>query len=311
VHRDVKPSNVFLSDEPEGRRVVLLDFGVAKPLGAEGPAMTASTQTVGTMIFMAPEQLLVQQIDARTDVYALGILAYAMLTGRPPFDGDVGAISQKLDPRAAIRPSVRARVPEVLDAPVMRALAPVPSDRPSSAGAFVAELVAALESMHEETAPASWVNGGVAVAAYVEVLVDEAALEAGDEALFADLESVLPFLSAELSEAGLTVVLEAGNSLLMICDSPEDPLAARAQRLRVVEVAASAYGRLALRPGRDPRVEVRLSLHTGGSTGLLDPGAWVPAAHTPGLVASEQMIEGITAMTQAIPGVVGYFHVAG
>jgi serine/threonine-protein kinase len=97
----------------------------------------------------------------------------------------------------------------------------------------------------------------------------------------------------------------------MIGDSSDDPLTARAQRLRVVEVAASAYGRLALRPGRDARVEVRLSLHTGGSAGLLDPGGWVPAAHTPGLVASEQMLEGITAMTQAIPGVVGYFHVAG
>ncbi|UQA58174.1 serine/threonine-protein kinase [Polyangium aurulentum] len=321
VHRDVKPSNVFLCEEAGARRVVLLDFGVAKPLGAEGPAMTASTQTVGTMLWMAPEQLLAQPIDARTDVYALGILAYGMLTGRPPFDGEVGAISQKLDPRAAIRPSARARVPEALDEPVMRALAALPSDRPPSAGAFVAELSAALESARNEGPPAAWVEERAAVAAHAEVFVDDASCEEPDEELLVDLESVLPFLSAELSAAGLSVVMEAGNSLLMVAEVPDEPEQGRLIRRKVIEAAASAYGRLLLRDRRDGRVGIRISLHAGavpGSTsstatggGLLEPGGWVPEAHVEGVLASEQMLEGVTAMTQTVPGVAGFFQVDG
>jgi len=318
VHRDVKPSNVFLCEEAGERRVVLLDFGVAKPLGAEGPAMTASTQTVGTMLWMAPEQLLAQPIDARTDVYALGILAYGMLTGRPPFDGEVGAISQKLDPRAAIRPSVRARVPEALDEPVMRALAALPSDRPPSAGAFVEELSAALGSARSEAAPAAWTEERPAVAAHAEVFVDFSSSEEPEEELLVDLESVLPFLSAELSAAGLSVVMEAGNSLLMVAEVPDEPEQGRVIRRKVIEAAASAYGRLLMRAGRDVRVGIRISLHAGAvssspttSGGLLEPAEWVPEAHVEGVLASEQMLEGVTAMTQIVPGVSGFFQVDG
>ncbi|MBZ0236289.1 MAG: serine/threonine protein kinase, partial [Deltaproteobacteria bacterium] len=82
VHRDVKPSNLFLVDwQPD--RIKLLDFGVARFL--ELDALTRTGSLVGTPLYMAPEQLTGRAIDARTDVFALGAVMFHVLTGRPPF----------------------------------------------------------------------------------------------------------------------------------------------------------------------------------------------------------------------------------
>src|SRR5882672_2949435 len=90
VHRDVKPANIFLQAEGDGRdRVRLLDFGLAKFLAPEalGPSLTRAGQVFGTPSYMAPEQIAGQQADPRTDVYAAGIVLFEMLAGRVPFQG--------------------------------------------------------------------------------------------------------------------------------------------------------------------------------------------------------------------------------
>ncbi len=90
IHRDVKPSNVYVS--PAGH-VTLLDFGVLKETSKD---LTVTGQMLGTLRFMAPEQLTqASAVDARADLYALGVMLYRMVAGRTPFDGDDFAVAQK------------------------------------------------------------------------------------------------------------------------------------------------------------------------------------------------------------------------
>jgi hypothetical protein len=81
VHRDLKPANVMLED----RRVVVLDFGIAKTLSADTRELTSQGAMIGTVEYMAPEQILGEAIDGKTDVYALGCLVYRMIARRLPY----------------------------------------------------------------------------------------------------------------------------------------------------------------------------------------------------------------------------------
>jgi tRNA A-37 threonylcarbamoyl transferase component Bud32 len=89
VHRDLKPENVFLHHSAEGRVVKLLDFGVAKAFGNRAASgLTSPGITLGTPRYMAPEQVRSKPLDARTDLYALGLMLYEMLAGKPPFEAE-------------------------------------------------------------------------------------------------------------------------------------------------------------------------------------------------------------------------------
>jgi serine/threonine protein kinase len=82
IHRDLKPSNVMVDED---RTVRLMDFGLAKYISDDG-AVTADGRLVGTFRYMAPEQILGEQLDTRTDLYSLGVILYELLAGRPPFE---------------------------------------------------------------------------------------------------------------------------------------------------------------------------------------------------------------------------------
>lgn len=143
LHRDVKPSNLLR----DGERVVLTDFGLAKPIDAsDEDAMTESGDLVGTPLYMSPEQIVADPgtIDARSDVWGLGATLYELLVGRPPFSGGsaqsiLHAILQR-DP--ALLRRQRADVPRDLEAIVLKCLEKNPARRYSGAAGLNADLIA-------------------------------------------------------------------------------------------------------------------------------------------------------------------------
>jgi serine/threonine-protein kinase len=136
VHRDVKPENILLSDG----RVGLADFGIARAViqAEEGSKLTSTGVAVGTPLYMSPEQATADQLDHRTDVYALGCVLYEMLAGEPPFTGTQQVIIRKhaLDPPPDLR-TVRPGIPDPVWYAIERAMAKSPADRFKTAGEFV------------------------------------------------------------------------------------------------------------------------------------------------------------------------------
>jgi hypothetical protein len=133
VHRDVKPGNVLLGP---GDHVYVTDFGLAKAALSEG-GQTRSGQWVGTLDFVAPEQIRGLRVDARADVYALGGLLHHVLTGAPPFaqhEGDEAKLWAHLVAEPPSASALRPGLPGTFDAVLARALAKDPEDRYPSAG---------------------------------------------------------------------------------------------------------------------------------------------------------------------------------
>lgn len=142
VHRDLKPGNIFLSHTEDNLRfVTLLDFGIAK-LGERTDGMATQTGAVfGTPAYMAVEQLEdASRADARSDLYALGVIAYQLVTGTLPFGSASGAVLY--NKQITSRPARPAGVPYEWAELLLRALAVRPIDRPQSARAFAIALAA-------------------------------------------------------------------------------------------------------------------------------------------------------------------------
>ena len=138
VHRDLKPANVFLvahGDEPDFVKV--LDFGLVKALDElEGEQLTQTGIFMGSPKYMAPEQIEGNKIDARTDVYSLGVMLYEMLTGKVPFDKATSVKTLMAHVHDPVPPLSEmaggASFPSVLEDLVQRCLGKVPQERPSS-----------------------------------------------------------------------------------------------------------------------------------------------------------------------------------
>jgi len=144
VHRDVKPANVLLAEGPGDEHVYLSDFGITRVIDSQ-TQVTDSGEWVGTVDYMAPEHLQGEPTDARADVYALGCVLYAALTGKSPFPrGTVPATMLAHLNDSPPRPSRIADVPPGLDAVVRRALAKRPEDRFPSASDLAAAALAAV-----------------------------------------------------------------------------------------------------------------------------------------------------------------------
>ncbi|HKF81120.1 MAG TPA: protein kinase [Thermoleophilaceae bacterium] len=202
VHRDVKPANVLIERADDSEQVYLSDFGLTLEISAS-TRLTQTGELIGTVDFMAPEQFEGTAVDARTDVYALGCVLYAALTGRAPFArGTLPATMRAHLVEPPPRPCSMPGIPAAFDDIVARALAKRPSDRYSSASELVAAVLAAADSpaVLAGESPASGSKGGTApgVAAQNGGESAETATPPGKTIALDDLR---PMATARLSRA--------------------------------------------------------------------------------------------------------------
>jgi serine/threonine protein kinase len=143
VHRDLKPSNVLLDDEANS---YLTDFGIAKMIGGTVTGLTSPGSVMGTPTYMSPEQWRAEPVDARTDVYALGVMIYQMLLGQVPFAAETphGLMYQHLDVEPTPPHNLNPALPLSIEPVIRRALAKNREERYASAGQLAQDLESAL-----------------------------------------------------------------------------------------------------------------------------------------------------------------------
>jgi DNA-binding CsgD family transcriptional regulator len=152
VHRDVKPANVLISRHGGGEHAYLTDFGVTKQrVSTAGP--TGTGEWVGTLDYVAPEQIRGEAVDGRADIYSLGCVLYQCLTGEVPFprENELATLWAHIDDSPPVASDVVPEVPSALSAVVLRAMAKDPADRFESAGELGAAAMAAAASPSDTT----------------------------------------------------------------------------------------------------------------------------------------------------------------
>ena len=161
VHRDIKPHNLVLADHPDGKIVRVLDFGMAKIMGTdlkESMVLSADGSIFGTPQYMSPEQCRGLPPDPRTDIYALGIVAFELLLGEVPFRGALAplfAMHLKTPPRVPSKVDPEAGIPAQLDAVVLKCLEKAPDARFQTGGDLCA-VIQSVPGYRPLRAPKHW-----------------------------------------------------------------------------------------------------------------------------------------------------------
>lgn len=258
VHRDLKGANVMVlgADGPDAR-VKLLDFGVAKLLEQDS-GLTAVGARIGTPSHMAPEQILGQRVGPETDVYALGVMLFAMLTGRLPFQAPTSVEVEALHISARPpKPSDVGNVPESVSEVVQRCLAKKPFQRYCCVEDLIADLRAAVTTAGSDP---SALRSGRSRAVGVYVAVDPAV---------SDVRAALDDVRAKLTAAGFEVALEDDDErwVLGVIGLPGSHMAERDARTRAMETA------LAIVEPTKPNGTLRAVVHAAPVVTLLVEGA--------------------------------------
>jgi serine/threonine-protein kinase len=151
VHRDVKPSNLFVTWRPDGSAIVkVLDFGISKAPSGTDMQLTQTQSLLGTPAYMSPEQMRsARLVDARTDIWSLGTVFYELLEGHRPFEAD--SFSEMCVKVAVDAPVPMAKAPPALQQVVLRCLAKSPDQRYASMAELGRDLIPFVQDMHQAT----------------------------------------------------------------------------------------------------------------------------------------------------------------
>jgi eukaryotic-like serine/threonine-protein kinase len=213
VHRDIKATNVFVVEHAGQRSIKLLDFGIAKLLNSEstGQGLTEPGSMLGTAHSMAPEQVRCERADERSDIYALGVLLYQLLTGHFPFQApDPRQVALMHLQTPAPRPSLLAPVGSALDAIVLRCMEKQPARRYASVHELMRALLDALPSAQHQV-PMSY---DPAVGIYVEAAVGDES--ADDDDAMMDVCDVLDETEDTLTRAGYVLPVKSSSAVLAV-----------------------------------------------------------------------------------------------
>jgi eukaryotic-like serine/threonine-protein kinase len=300
IHRDIKADNVMAMPQGEWFTVKLLDFGIAKLILPELRAdMSTTIGVVGTPLTMAPEQILGEAVDPRTDVYGLGLLLYQLVTGRLPFTGRTPLELEELHLHAPPPlASTVAPVPESFDAVVARCLEKRMDARYPTVQDFLEDLRASVANRSGVLTAIPWAFG-----AHVEARIDPA-LEDPDDEVLDDVEQVLRLAREGLEDANLGAALETGNAVLFATTLPAASRARTERRAELVRAVLELAHYIEGRPGRSPHVQVAFTLHAALSTAraaepsrlsgdLLRLSEWTDGHPGDGVVATAAAVEGL------------------
>lgn len=306
IHRDIKADNVMAIQQGEWFTVKLLDFGIAKLTQPELRAdLSTTVGVVGTPMTMAPEQILGEPVDARTDVYGLGLLLFQLVTGRLPFSGRTTLELEELHLHAPPPlASAAAPVPESFDAVVARCLEKRMEARYPTVEAFLDDLRAAIAGRSGVIATVPWAFG-----VHVEARIDPA-LEDPDDAVLDDVDRVLDLARAGLAAANLGPALETGNAVLYAGVLPAARRARTEKRAELVGDVLALAREIEARPDGSPHVRVAISVHVAPSAlrasdpsrisgDLLRLSEWTDGHPGQGVVATGRAIEDLG---PAVPG---------
>jgi serine/threonine-protein kinase len=222
IHRDIKPANIMLTTE---NQVKIADFGIAR---IESSNMTSVGTVMGTPAYMPPEQFLGEPVDARSDIYAAGVMLYHLLTGERPYEGNMASIThRKLSADPPPAPSARG-VPAAFDPVVARAMARQPEDRFADARSFSEAIRTALITPPEEAADGD-----------------------ADDATVVVTKSPRP-AAGEVDDATIVASHVMGGALPAIASPPPAAPAAKSRPPAVLLLGAAGAAFFLMQPGKAP-----------------------------------------------------------